>query len=92
MNKKIKSKIKSSRHLHKNLIIDGFIVGIVAGAFSILYRVMYYNGTNWEGADAIDSISKIKGTDIVNHINNAETDTTINNNRLIPVVPSVIPL
>ena len=41
-----------------------------------LKRLMYYNGTNWEGADAIDSISKIKGTDIVNHINNGETNTT----------------
>lgn len=47
-----------------------------------LKRLMYYNGTNWEGADAIDSISKIKGTDIVNHINNAATTSTINNNRL----------
>ncbi len=47
-----------------------------------LKRLMYYNGTDWEGADAIDSISKIKGTDIVNHINDSETNTTINNNRL----------
>lgn len=47
-----------------------------------LKRLMYYNGTDWEGADAIDSISKIKGTDIVNHINNASTTSTINNNRL----------
>ena len=40
MNKKIKNKIKNSRNLHKNLVIDGFIVGIVSGAFSVFYRVM----------------------------------------------------
>lgn len=40
MNKNIMLKIKNSHSLHKNLVIDGFIVGIVAGVFSILYRFM----------------------------------------------------
>lgn len=40
MSKKIINKIKNLDNLNKNLVIDGVIVGIVAGTFSIFYRFM----------------------------------------------------
>ena len=36
----IKTKIKNSHKLNRRLIIDGLVVGILAGTFSILYRFM----------------------------------------------------
>lgn len=40
MNKKIRTKIKNLHNLNQRLVIDGLIVGVVAGTFSILYRFM----------------------------------------------------
>ena len=38
MKKKISTKISNSHFLHKRLVIDGFIIGIVAGSASVFYR------------------------------------------------------
>lgn len=40
MKKNITTKIKNSHKLHNRLVIDGFIIGLVAGVFSIFYRFM----------------------------------------------------
>lgn len=40
MKKKITTKISNSHSLHKRLVVDGLIVGIVAGSASIFYRFM----------------------------------------------------
>ncbi len=40
MNTKITNKIKNLHNLHKRLVIDGLMVGLVAGTFSISYRFM----------------------------------------------------
>ena len=38
MKNKISTKISNSHFLHKRLVIDGFIIGIVAGSASVFYR------------------------------------------------------
>lgn len=40
MRKKITTKIKNLHTLHERLVIDGLIVGLIAGTFSIFYRFM----------------------------------------------------
>lgn len=40
MKKKITTKIKNLHNLNERLVIDGLIVGLLAGTFSILYRFM----------------------------------------------------
>ena len=40
MKNNIKNKIKKTGNLNERLVIDGLIVGLVAGTFSILYRLM----------------------------------------------------
>ena len=45
-------------------------------------RLYYWTGTVWEGSDAIDAMSKLNGTGLVDYINSPTTSTRINNNRL----------
>jgi hypothetical protein len=46
------------------------------------HRLYYYNGTRWEGADAIDALENLNGDTLIDYINDPETIQTINNDRL----------